>query len=39
MGSMHELMAQTRINGTDFYRMAETGILRDTDRVELIEGN
>lgn len=40
MGSMHELIAQARhrINVADFHRMAETGILLDSDRVELIEG-
>ncbi len=40
MGDMHELMAQARhrLSVADFHRMAEAGILRDTDRVELIDG-
>ena len=40
MGSMNEQMAQARhrITASDYYRMAEAGILGEADRVELIDG-
>ena len=40
MGSMSEQMAQARhrITASDYYRMAEAGILGAADRVELIDG-
>ena len=40
MGSIDEQMAQARhrITASDYYRMAEAGILAEADRVELIDG-
>ena len=40
MGSMSEQMARARhrITASDYYRMAEAGILSAADRVELIDG-
>lgn len=40
MGNMHELLAQVRhrVSAQDFHKMAAAGILRESDRVELIDG-
>jgi len=40
MGNMHELLAQVRhrVTAQDFHQMVAAGILRESDRVELIDG-
>ena len=40
MGNMHELLAQVRhrVTARDLHRMVGVGILRESDRVELIDG-